>query len=152
MDKAQIAQDLTRKIFDFISSEVQINTTVVDGRIRVNVTVPEAGFLIGRDGENLRSFQYILALMIGKETGDFLSAASFVFDINNYQKEREDYLTALAKNTAYRVIETKRPEELPPMPPAERKIIHLTIEQIGGVKSESVGDGEERRVIISQAS
>ncbi len=149
MDKAQIAQDLAQKIFDFMGAEVKITSEVTAGRVRVNASLEEAGFLIGRDGENLKAFQYVLMLMTAKKIGETLTPADFVFDINNYQKEKEDYLIALAKNSAHQALENKKAVELPPMTALERKIIHLAVEQIGGVKSESVGEGEERRVIIS---
>ncbi len=148
MDKAQIAQDFAQKIFDFMGSEVKISSETTVDRIRISASLDEAGFLIGRDGENLKALQHILILMTAKKTGETLTPFNFVFDINNYQKEKEDYLIALAKNSAHMVAETKKPMELPPMSAWERKIVHLTIEQIGGVRSESVGEEEERRVVV----
>lgn len=149
MDKAQIAQDLAQKIFGFMEVDAKLVSEVKADRLRIDASVNEAGFLIGRDGENLKAFQYILMLMTAKKTGEVLTSLNFVFDINNYQKEKEDYLTALAKNSAYEALENKKAVELPPMTALERKIVHLAVEQIGGVKSESVGEGEERRVVIS---
>ena len=64
--------------------------------MRANVSVTEAGFLIGYDGENLRSFQHIVSLLVAKNWR-FFYILQFCFDINNYQKEKEDYLIALAK-------------------------------------------------------
>ena len=149
MDKTQIAQNLASKMFEFMGAEAKITSEIKDGCLQVNALTAEAGFLIGRDGENLKAFQHILALMVSKKINELLTPASFVFDINNYQKEREDYLTALAKNAAYQVLENKKPAELEPMSAADRRIIHLTIEKIGGVKSESAGQGEARRVVIT---
>ncbi|MFY9493023.1 MAG: R3H domain-containing nucleic acid-binding protein [Minisyncoccia bacterium] len=152
MDKGEIAKEFASKMFGLIGVEAELGMETSDGRTRVNASVDEAGFLIGRDGENLKAFQHILALMVSKKMNELLTPASFVFDINNYQKEREDYLMALAKNAAYQVLENKKPAELEPMSAADRRIIHLTVEKIGGVKSESAGERENRRVIISPES
>ena len=149
MENTGIIQETISKVFSFISIEPKITIESTEGRIRANVSIDDgAGFLIGRDGENLKSFQYIISLLLIKKTGDLSFLSNFVFDINNYFKEKEDYLIALAKNSAHKVLETGTPIELDVMSPLERKIIHLTVEQISGVKSESVGEGEQRRVII----
>ncbi|MEK7565220.1 MAG: R3H domain-containing nucleic acid-binding protein [Patescibacteria group bacterium] len=149
MENTEIIRETILKIFSFLNIEPEILIENNNGRVRANVSVTEAGFLIGYDGENLRSFQHIVSLLVAKKTGDFSIFSSFVFDINNYQKEKEDYLIALAKNSAHKVLETGEAVELGVMSAWERKVVHLTIEQIIGVKSESIGDGEERRVVIS---
>ncbi|MEK7209594.1 MAG: R3H domain-containing nucleic acid-binding protein [Patescibacteria group bacterium] len=149
MDTDKIAQNLVRRAMDFLSPDADINSFEIDGdHIRINATVKEAGFIIGRDGENLRALQYILGLMVSKKTEGALTPFNFVFDINDYNKEKEEYLTALAKNTAHTVLETKKTIGLEPMSSFERRIIHLVVEKIEGVASESVGEGEERRVVI----
>ncbi|MEK7175020.1 MAG: R3H domain-containing nucleic acid-binding protein [Patescibacteria group bacterium] len=149
MDTDKIAQNLVRRAMDFLSPDADINSFEIDGdHIRINATVKEAGFIIGRDGENLRALQYILGLMVSKKTEGALTPFNFIFDINDYNKEKEDYLTALAKNTAHTVLETKKTIGLEPMSSFERRIIHLVVEKIEGVASESVGEGEERRVVI----
>lgn len=148
MDKAQIAQELASKIFSFVDPEATISSEQEEGRLRLNAQVKEAGFLIGSEGENLKAFQHLLGLMFVKKFKEPDSFFNFVFDINNYQKEKEDYLTALAKNAACRVLENRKPEELESMSSFERRLIHMAIEKIEGVRSESVGEGEERRVVI----
>lgn len=148
MDQTQIAQELASKILSFIDPEATISSESEDGRLRLNAQVKEAGFLIGFEGENLKAFQHLLGLMLVKKFKEPASFFNFVFDINNYQKEKEDYLAALAKNTAHRVLETQKPEELEPMSAFERRLIHVAVEKVAGVKSESVGEGEERRVVI----
>lgn len=149
MENIEIARESALKVLNFLEPKAEIFVELKDGRLRLNAEVAEAGFLIGHDGENLKALQHILGLMISKKIGQSLNSFNFVFDINNYQKEKEDCLMALAKNTAYRVLETKKNIELNPMSAAERKIVHLTIEKIEGVKSESLGEGEERRVMIT---
>ena len=149
METAQIAEKLIREMFGFMGVDAQIKVDTGDtSGLRVNATVDEAGFLIGHGGENLRALQHILLLMVSKKTNSVFYPGKFVLDINNYQKEREDYLTALAKNSAQQALEGKGPVELMPLNAAERRIVHLAVEKIEGVKSESVGEWEERRVVI----
>mgnify|MGYP001560453775 CR=1 FL=1 len=148
MEAAQIAENLTKELLGLMGVEAEVSVAVDTAGLRVNATVDEAGFLIGHGGENLRALQHILFLMVSKKTGSVFYPGNFVLDINNYQKEREDYLIALAKNSAQQALEEKRQVDLTPLSPAERRIVHLAVEKIDGVASESVGEGEERRVVI----
>ena len=87
MDTDKIAQNLVRRALDFLSPDADINSFEIDGdHIRINATVKEAGFIIGRDGENLRALQYILGLMVSKKTEGALTPFNFIFDINDYNK------------------------------------------------------------------
>jgi len=112
METSQLIQDLTRKIFDLIGAEAQITIELKDDCLRVDASVPEAGFLIGHAGENLKALQHILSLVIAKQTNTSLGRGGFILDINNYQKERENFLISLAKNVAYEAKETKNIIEL----------------------------------------
>lgn len=148
MEAAKIAENLTKELLGFMGVEARVDVDSDPTKLRVNTTVDEAGFLIGHGGENLRALQHLLLLMVSKKTGSVFYPGNFVLDINNYQKEREDYLIALAKNTAQQVLEDKKLAELPPLSAAERRIVHLAVEKIEGVVSESVGEGEERHIVI----
>ena len=70
------------------------------------------------------------------------------FDINDYQKNKEQYLRDLARTTADEVVLFKADKELPAMTPGERRIVHLELAERQDVVSESVGEGPERRVVI----
>lgn len=148
MDNKEIAYNLVSRVMSFLSPEAKVTAVVEDNHLKVDVTMPEAGFVIGHEGENLRALQHVLALIMFKKTSGSLTPLNFIFDINNYNKEKEDYLIALAKNTAHQVLETSKAAELEPMSAFERRLIHLAIENIEGVQSESVGVGENRRVTI----
>ena len=148
MDKKQIEIELASELLKFMGASPKLDAEEEDGRIRVTASVDEAGFLIGKDGENLRALQHVFQLMFIKKTMEPLISGGLILDVNNYYKEKENYLQALAKNTAQKVLETKKPAVLDPMPAYERRIIHLTIEGIEGVSSESSGEGTERRIVI----
>ena len=148
MDKKLIASELASELLKMMGASPKIEAEETDGHIRIMVSVDDAGFLIGKDGENLRALQHIFQLMFIKKTMEPLISGGLILDINNYYREKENFLQAFAKNTAQKVLDTKKPAVLDPMPAFERRIIHLTIEGIEGVVSESSGEGSERRIII----
>ena len=115
------------------------------GRARIK---DDAGMLIGKGGETLRALQHLLLLVISKQTDVRFGPGEFMFDVNDYLKERENYLVALAKNTAHEVRETRIARELTTMPASERRIIHVTLSNEGDIRTESAGEKGERRVIV----
>ena len=152
MDIITAGREILGSILNFLDTPAVIEDDKKGERIRFNIKVDEAGFLIGKDGENLKALQYLFLLLISKKTSQFLRSDAVIPDLNSYLLEKESYLEALAKNTAQRVLETKKSEELSPMTPWERKIVHLALEGISGIISESSGEGEERRVVIKPAA
>jgi spoIIIJ-associated protein len=113
--------------------------------IMVDVRGSDLGILIGRHGETLDSFQYIAALMIGKETGQF---ARLIVDVEGHRDRRERQLRQLARRMAEQVLKTGRKLTLEPMRPAERRIIHLELRDHPAVTTESVGEEPHRKVTI----
>ncbi len=86
--------------------------------------------------------------MISKKIGRPFGPGEFSLDINDYKKERENYLVALAKNAAYEVRETKHERELEPMPASERRVVHVALASFEGVVTESIGEKGDRRVVV----
>ena len=113
--------------------------------IMVDVRGSDLGILIGRHGETLDSFQYIAALMIGKETGQFVR---LIVDVEGHRDRRERQLRQLARRMAEQVLKTGRKLTLEPMRPAERRIIHLELRDHPAVTTESVGEDPHRKVTI----
>ena len=105
----------------------------------------DLGVLIGRRGETLASLQYLLNVMLSSRyDGDHV----FAVDIEGYKRRREQSLVELAHRIANEVRSTGDVITLEPMPPAERRIVHLELEQEDGVTTESVGDGDSRQVEV----
>lgn len=122
--------------------------TLIDepgGGILANIESQEAGYLIGRNGDNLRALQQLARLLAGKK---IIEGVRLTVDVNNYQQERLEMLKDSAKNLARQVAEYGVPRYLPPMNAYERRVIHMALIDIAGVKTESEGEGEERRVKI----
>lgn len=145
-ETTRLTRDVLRRLgYEGADLEVDITDEVTQVSVRVN---EDAGMLIGKKGETLRALQHLLLLLISRQTGVRFGPGEFVFDINNYQKERENQLIALAKNTAHEVREQKRPQELAVMPAVERRIVHITLAEESGVTTESTGERGDRRVVV----
>ena len=116
-----------------------------DGEVSVDVLLQEPQLLIGERGQTMFEIQHILKALLRKKMGEPVQLA---FDINDYQKNKEQYLRELARTTADEVALLKKDKELPPMMSSERRIIHMELAERQDVVSESVGDGPERHVVI----
>lgn len=106
----------------------------------------DAALLIGRRGDTMEALQYLCSLVYNRSDREF---RRLIIDVANYRSKRERSLQQLARNTAQRVLRSKRSQTLEPMNPYERRIVHSEIQTIGGVKSESVGEEPHRRVVIA---
>ncbi len=105
----------------------------------------DLGVLIGRHGETLDALQYITRLIVSRETQ---GRANIVLDVEGYKMRREVSLRKLAATMAAQARQLGRTMTLEPMPPNERRIIHLALRDDHTVSTESVGAGENRRVTI----
>ena len=101
--------------------------------------------LIGRRGETMEALSYLASLVANRLGGDYMKLG---LDVAGYRNKREADLEALAKRLSEKVIRTGRSIAVEPMNPYERRIIHSAVGKIEGVRSESEGDGADRRVVI----
>jgi spoIIIJ-associated protein len=108
----------------------------------------DLGLLIGRRGQTLSSLQYLLNLIVAKKLG---KRVAFGVDVDGYRRRREEALVSLAKRTAMRVRQTGRSVTLEPMPPNERRIVHITLAEDPNVITVSIGEGEGRKVAVTPA-
>lgn len=111
-------------------------------------TSDELGVLIGRRGETLAALQYVVNTIVARGQQ---KAPVFGIDIEGYKRRREQMLVDLAREIAQEVRETGDVITLEPMPAYERRIIHLTLREEPGVKTESVGSGDQRQVEVMPA-
>lgn len=115
------------------------------------IDTPDSRFLIGRDGETLRSINHIVQKILEKTSGEDAVTRLFI-DINGYQKKRFDNLKTIAHMMAERARYFKSNIEVDPMPAYERRIIHMFLEGSPDIKTESEGYGPTRRVVIKYIS
>jgi spoIIIJ-associated protein len=113
--------------------------------LRLDILGDNLGALIGRRGETLANLQYLLRLMVNQQLKQW---KNIVVDVEHYKQRRVVQLNQLAERTATQVVETGRSVPLEPMPPNERRIVHLALRHHPGVYTESFGEGEHRKVEI----
>ena len=144
-DKARNYIDVILKNLGINESEINFNIEGED--LRINISCEEDyGSVIGRRGETLDAVQYLVRLVINRENDSFKHVS---INVGNYREKREATLRALAKKNAARVRKYGRNVVLEPMNPYERRIIHTTIQEVEGVTSHSVGNDDERKVVIT---
>jgi spoIIIJ-associated protein len=111
-----------------------------------NIEGDELGILIGRRGQTLSCLQYIVKIIAANRIQD--SLPSIIVDVNGYKQKRQQVLVELAERVAEQVDNSGKSFTLEPMPAYERRIIHMALSSHPGVKTESVGFGEDRKVSI----
>ena len=111
----------------------------------LNITGEDLGILIGRRGETLRALQYLVRLMVSHRLKHW---TNLVVDVESYLVRRRRSLEGLAQRVADQVVRTGRTQALEPMPAYERRIVHITLRNHPQVATQSVGEGERRKVTI----
>jgi len=140
------AKDFLTGVLDSMEILAEIETKLEDNILKVNLTGPKMGLIIGYRGETLDSLQYLTSLVINKRRdGEYVRV---VLDTEGYRQKREETLERLAEKTAYKVKKYGRAMKLEPMNPYERRIIHSKLQEDTKVKTFSVGDEPFRRVVI----
>jgi spoIIIJ-associated protein len=153
-DEAEIAAQALDDMLALMGIEADVSIrdaeTPGDGlgmvKAVLDVEGDDLGILIGRRGETLASLQYLLNLMMMRQFGERIS---FTVDIEGYRRRRERQLNSMARRLAEQVKRSRRPVTMEPMPPNERRIIHLALAEDRYVSTESVGEGDDRKVTIS---
>ena len=106
----------------------------------------DMGVLIGKRGQTLDSLQYLVSLVVNRDSDDYIRVK---VDTENYRKRRKETLENLAKNIAYKVKRTKKAVALEPMNPYERRIIHSALQSDRYVTTHSEGEEPYRRVVVT---
>lgn len=134
-----------KKVFDAMNLTVKVNVSVSEEEINVDLIGDDMGVLIGKRGQTLDSLQYLLSLVVNKNSSEYLRVK---LDTENYRERRKETLENLAKNIAFKVKRTKRPVALEPMNPYERRIIHSALQNDRYVTTKSEGEEPFRHVVV----
>lgn len=117
----------------------------------VSIDTKDAGRLIGARGESLEGLQQIINQMMSKKAGDD-EFKRVILDVAGWRKQKEEELKSLAASLGKQVLETGKEVEVEPMSSWQRRVLHMVIQEMGGLSSESVGEGRERHIVIKVSS
>lgn len=133
-------------ISDFEIKNVEVAS---GGSLNISVFINDANLYIGEDGRNIKSFETVLRLIIKKQAENI---SAVYLDINNYRGLKEESLRELAKKAARRARFYKTPVSLEAMSSYDRRIIHMELTGHPDIRTESVGEGDNRRVVVKYIS
>lgn len=122
-----------------------------DDNFTVSIETKDAGRLIGARGESLDGLQLLVNQMIARKVGEE-GFKRVVVDVEGWRKQKEEELKSSAEAWGKQVLESGKEMELEPQSPWQRRIVHLTIEEMKGVVSESIGEGRDRHIVIKVKS
>ncbi len=145
---AMKARDLFEGILKRISSEYSVNVNETQEKIILGIEGDESGLLIGKRGQNLDAFQYIMNKAINKIDGEHKMV---MIDSGEYRKRREEFLLGLAEKIKKKVKKTKKPVSLANMNAHDRRIIHLVMQEDESLVTQSRGEGKFRKIVILPA-
>ena len=147
---AEIGKNFLENIFS--DSELVVEIEYIesksdDEQLYYNLSSPELGIVIGHRGETLDALQYLTSLAVNRETDEYFR---IMLDAEGYRERRKETLERLANKMKNKALETGRKVMLDPMPPHERRIIHLAVKDDDRVKSYSQGEEPFRKVMIEK--
>ncbi len=142
------AQKFIKDVLGAMGIESEVDVTLDDEKetVLINLVGADMGVLIGKRGQTLDSLQYLVSLVLNKDSEKYLKVK---VDTENYRERRKETLENLAKNIAGRVKKSHKPVALEPMNPYERRIIHSALQADQYVETHSEGDEPNRKVIVS---
>lgn len=153
--KAKVKDSILDKTRDFLHDifeamkmkvEVTIDYDETAKNMDIDLNGEEMGVLIGKRGQTLDSLQYLVSLVVNKESHDYIRVK---VDTENYRVRRKETLENLAKNIAFKVKRNKRSVSLEPMNPYERRVIHSVLQNDKFVTTHSEGEEPFRRVVVT---
>lgn len=143
----ETAQEFLKDVFEKMGMEVTVDVQMTDeSSMDIDLSGPGMGVLIGKRGQTLDSLQYLVSLVVNKESDNYIRVK---LDTENYRGRRKETLEALANNLASKVKSSKKKFTLEPMNPYERRIIHSTLQNNKAVETHSEGEEPYRKVVIT---
>ena len=144
--EGEIAGDYLEELLDLLDFDGDIDLDVEGNRAVVSIDGgDDLEKLVGRRGEVLDALQELTRLAVHQKTGE---RSRLMLDIASWRRRRRDELAGLGQKVAKRVLESGEREQLAPMTPFERKIVHDAVATVSGVRSESEGQEPSRRVVV----
>jgi len=151
------AEELLEKMG--FNAEVEIKENVIEqndseedseeNNLVCNINVSDnSNFLIGQYGVNLQALQHIIRLVVRKETKE---KVKFIVDVNSYRQQKSQSIIEQANSIAKQAISEKRAVVMSPMSAYERRIVHMELAKNDEIVTESIGEGEGRKIVVKPA-
>jgi spoIIIJ-associated protein len=152
-EQGEIAAEFLEGLVARMGLTAEVEPTLEDGTLYVDILGEgpddeDMGLLIGRHGQTLEALQEVTRVVVGQRSG---MRARILVDVEEYRRRQRSRLEARAREIAHRVARSGRPEELEPMNPFERKIVHDAVAGVPNVTTASRGEEPERRVVVRPA-
>jgi len=138
-------REALQRIVDFITTDASISIDEGEDRLFFNVTGGNAGVLIGKRGQTLEAIQYLVEKIINKKSKERIRIQ---IDVEDYLDNRKANLESLANRLAEKTRNTGKPSTIGQMNAHDRRIIHLSLKDAPGVRTQSIGDGFYRKLVI----
>jgi spoIIIJ-associated protein len=140
---------LVSSVLDAMGFEARVEVYDAGGFIAADVAPDNTALFMGQKGETIDALQYLVNVSAFRERPFF---KRIVLDAEGYRQRRVEAIQGMAHRTARRAVRERRTVEMPPMNPAERRVVHLFLSDNPGVTTESEGTGDSRRVKVSPTS
>ena len=141
----KVAKRFVESVLEEMKISAQVEATLDEDSVKVNISGDDMGILIGKYGQTLDSLQYLVSLVVNKKRDKHIRVT---VDTENYREKRKEILEGLAKKMARKATQLRKDIMLEPMNPYERRIIHSALQGNKYVTTGSQGEEPNRRVII----
>lgn len=146
-DYIREAKIFTQNLLKHMNVEGTVDISEENDTVKIDVSGPKMGMIIGYRGETLDSIQYLISLVVNKDHE--INYKKVILDTENYRAKREETLKRVALKTARKVIKTGKPFKLEPMNPYERRIIHAALQNESKISTYSEGEDPYRKVVVA---
>lgn len=142
-----VVRSFLETVLGLLGVDVEVDIDMEDDGLHcdLNASSDEEGLLIGRHGATLDALQYLTLRVLQAEG---LGRMRITLDVGGYRTRREKTLRDLAQNVANKVLKNGRPYHFDPMSAMERRVVHMAMSEIGGLRTESEGEGRRRHVVV----
>ncbi len=145
-DISSTPEAILHEILSHMGLEAEIESQIINGSVHLTVSTDNPGILIGKHGQTLNAVEYLLNCILNRSS---LVKKKVFVDAEGYRERREQTLVDLAHRAAAKVKQTHQEIVLEPMPPRDRRIIHVTLQSDEDIRTHSRGEGMMRRVAVT---
>ena len=159
-EKKKLIEETTKELLEKMGFKATVYTATTvtsidegetgdENPISVEIQLAESKFLIGKHGVNLSALQHLLRILMRKKAEERIN---FSVDVNGYREDQRQSIIDLAHEIANKVTQEKKSIVLRPMNAYERRIVHVELANVSDIRTESMGEGEDRKVVVKPAS